>query len=294
MLVVFVSHRVEFLPLFEEEAKKWDTIILEEPRSRELDELFKGKMGVDEYAKWLDTPFPLFTRRQAEMLVRLHRMGKRILEVEPYLQVIEGIHDAVERGQFEEYVKDERVQAVREIERRATEALIRYQEVFMQRDFDKLVDATVSFAKVDADRFRMRDYMRAKAIAEIADNRALIEAGQMHVMLPEYLRRMGIEVKTLNLPEVAARKCGIEFVQNPGTVLTRMYILGKNVSEDEERLLAAQALVYISLVGKEEMVPTENSPFPHLLDETKVAKFASRLSYEDCRRFFERVWGVQS
>ena len=288
MLVVFVSHRVEQLPLLEELAGKYDTIVLEEPKNRELEELLEGKMDVEEYVKWLDTPFPLFTRYQAEMLLRLHRIGKKILQVEPYLEVIEGIHDAVEAGVFEEYIKDETVEAVREVERRATEAHLRYQEVFMKRNFDKLVEATVSFAKVDAERFRMRDYMRAKALSKLGD--VLVEAGQMHVLLPKCLRRMGVEVETVSLPEIAAKKCGLKLIHNPGTVLTRKYIVGEKVNPEEEKLLAAQALVYISIVSKEEMLPTKENPFPHLIDEIRAAKFASKLSYQNCRKVFEKMW----
>jgi len=288
MLVVFVSHRVEQLPLLEGLAEKYDTIVLEEPKNRELKELLEGKMRVEEYVKWLDTPFPLFTRYEAEMLLRLHRIGKKILQIEPYLEVIEGIHDAVEAGVFEEYIKDETVEAVREVERRATEAHLRYQEVFMKRDFDRLVDATISFAKVDAERFRMRDHMRAKVLPKLSN--ALVEAGQMHVILPECLRRMGVEVETISLPEIAARKCGLKLIHNPGTILTRKYIMGEKISLEEEKLLAAQALIYISVVSKEEMLPTKENPFPHLADEIRAAKFATKLSYQDCKKVFEKMW----
>ncbi len=287
MLIVFVSHRIELLPLFEEFAGKYSTIVLEEPRS-ELRELLEGKMSIDEYVKWLDTPFPLFTRYEAELILRLCSAGKKILQIEPYLEVIEGMHYAIERGEFESYIKNERVKAVREMEKRATGAHLRYQEVFMQHNFDRLVEATIAFAKADAERFRMRDYMRARALSNLND--ALVEAGQMHVVLPEYLRRMGVEAETINLSEIAARRCGVEPAQNPGTMLTMNYILGEKIDADREKLLAAQALVYISLIKKEEMLPTSENPFPHLIDEIKVAKFAGSLSYEDCKKVFERIW----
>jgi len=287
MLIVFVSHRIELLALFEKIAERYGTIVFEEPRS-ELKRLLNGEMDVEEYVKWLDTPFPLFTRYEAELILRLHSAGKKILQVEPYLEVIEGIHYAVERGEFESYIKDERVEAVRELEKRATGAHLRYQEIFMQRNFDGLVDATVSFAKADADRFRMRDYMRAKALYNL--NNALVEAGQMHVMLPEYLRKMGVGVKTINLSEIAARRCGVKPVKNPGTVLTMKYIFGEKIDEDEERLFAARALVYISLIKKEEMLPTPENPFPHTMDEVKVVRFADSLDYNDCKKVFERIW----
>jgi len=299
IIVLFTSHRIELLQHFEDEAKKSDVIILEEPENENLISLLEGKISVEDYVNNLDTTFPLFAKYLGEMLINLTRMSKKILQIEPYLKTLEDIYKAIESNEFEELAKNPEVEMVREIERKATGALIEYHETFLNGDFDALVEATIRFTKADAERFRVRDYMRAKKIAEIVSeekaSRILIEAGHMHILLPEHLKRMlnntNVKITTISLTEIAARKSGIELVPNPGNELTRMYILGESVSEEMEKLLAARGLIYISLISKDEKIPTEDMPYPHLVEEVKVAKFVSKLSYDDCRAVFKKIWG---
>jgi len=295
--VLFTSYRIELLQHFEEEARKSDVIILEEPENENLINLLEGKISVEDYVRNLDTTFPLFAKYLGEMLKNLTIMDKKILQIEPYLKTLEDIYRAIESNEFEELTKNPEVEMVRDIEKKATEALIRYHETFLKGDFDALVEATIRFTKADAERFRVRDHMRAKKIAEVISEedapRILIEAGHMHVLLPEYLKRMlnDSEIRTVSLTEIAAKRCGIDLVPNPGNELTRMYILGEPVSEEMERLLAARGLIYISLISKDEKIPTKDTPYPHLVEEVKVAKFASKLSYEDCKTVFGKIWG---
>ncbi len=300
MLIIFTSHRVELLPLLSRCIEDYKCLVLEEPETEELKQLLAGKMSAKEYAMWMDTPFPAYTEKLAEVLLKI-RKRKKVLAVEPYLQVIEGIHKAVEEGRYEEYVKDGVVKRVLEVERKATKALLDYQEAFMSKDFDLIVENTVRFARADAERFVLRDRMRAERIVEVVelsgvpDNEFAIEAGQIHFLLESFLREtLEKSIGSLNLVEVAAREAGIKYVKNPGNELTEYYIkeiVGLNFKERKDcELLAAQALVYITIVKKEEMLPTESCKYPHILDEVRAAKIARSLGYEGCRRFVERVW----
>jgi len=47
-------------------------------------------------------------------------------------------------------------------------------------------------------------------------------------------------------------------------------------------------------VKKEEMLPTEDEPFPHLKNEVMCAKIAKSMSYRGCRRFMEATWFKKS
>jgi hypothetical protein len=284
---------------FESEAIKNEVIILEEPGTNLVD-LLKGRITIEEYIRNLNTTFPLFTKYQGEMLKRLYDLGKEILQIEPYLKNLERIYKAIENNEFEEVIKNPDVEAVREIEKRATEALIRYHEAFLHGDFDGVVEATINFTRADAERFRMRDYMRAKEIAKILKtgklpSKILMEAGQMHILLPEYLKKLLKEevravISTISLPERIAEKIGLELVPNPGNELTRKYIIGEKVPENTEKLLAAKGLIYISLISKDEKMPTKENPYPHLTEEIEVSKFVNKLSYEDCKSKFEKIW----
>jgi len=289
MLVLFTSHRVEMLPHFEDVAKDYDVVVVEEPRDERFERMLKGEITVDEYVRTLDTSFPIYSKHQCEVLRRLYGMGKKILQIDPYLETIERIREAVERGELDK-IKDERVELVQRTEREANLAWLDYNEAFLRRDFDELVDATVRFTKADAERFKVRDRMRAEEIAESVDGDVLVEAGQIHILLPRFLEEMGFEVSTINLPETIARRLGIELYPNPGNELTKRFMLGEDVDEEEARLMAARGIIYISLVPKEEMLPTEEKPYPHLVEENKIAKAVSKLSYEGCKRLFYKIW----
>jgi len=293
VLILFTSHRVEMLPHFEEEAKKRDIIIIEEPRDENFQRMLDGKIAVDEYVRKLNTSFPVYSKHQCEILRKLHNMGKKIYQSEPYLEAIEEIHKAIEENRFEQLPKEGKISEVQNIERTVNSAWVDYQEAFLKKDFDALVDATIRFTKADAERFKVRDKMRAEEIAEIieeANGSVLVEAGQIHLLLPKYLEEMGFKVSTLNLPEMVAKKLGIELYPNPGNELTKKFMLGEDVDEETAKIMAARGIIYISLIPKDEKLPTEDNPYPHLVEENKIAKAVSRLSYEDCRRLFYKIW----
>ncbi len=293
VLVLFTSHRVEMLPHFEEEAKKRDVIIIEEPKDDQFRKMLSGEISIDNYVRTLDTSFPIYSKHQCEILRKLHGLGKRIYQVEPYLEIIEVIHRAIERGEFEKLPKEGRIAEVIDAERKANLAWLDYQEAFLRKDFDALVDATVRFTKADAERFKVRDRMRAEEIAkvlEVESGGVLIEAGQIHLLLPRYLEELGFEVSTLNLPEMVAKKLGIKLYPNPGNELTKKFMLGENIDEETAKIMAARGIIYISLIPKDEMLPTEDNPYPHLVEENKIAKAVSKLSYEGCKRLFYKIW----
>ncbi len=288
--IIYTPHRVEFLPLFSQQLKRFRVLVLEEPETIELRKLLSGEISAEEYAKWVDTGFPVYTTYLAKFLIDISNKIK-ILAVEPYLQVIEGIHLAVEEGRYDEYVKDELVQKVLRVERKATAKLLEYQEAFMTKDFERVVNSVIEFARADAERFVLRDRLRAKKIAEIESRDFAVEAGQIHFLLELELRELR-EVESVNLVEIASKIEGLKYIKNPGNELTEIYIkefAGLSKEDADEELLAAQSLVYITLIRKDEMLPNKKK-FPHLIDEIKCAKMARSLSYNQCKKFVENVW----
>lgn len=71
-------------------------------------------------------------------------------------------------------------------------------------------------------------------------------------------------------------------------MLTEKYILDEELSGDEAKLMAVQGLIYI--LKKEELLPIDEYPCPHLLNEIEVAEYANSLSYQQCKEEFERLW----
>jgi hypothetical protein len=297
--IALTSHRVEFIPLLRDEALASDVIILEEPPNESLFRLLRGEITLESYVRSLDTSFPLYTYFLADLLKNLHSMGKRILQVEPYLEVVQKIQQSIESGSFDELIRDERIEKIRQTEKKAFGAFIDYQEAFMSGDFERLIEATINFSRADAERFVVRDSMRLDAIADTLrdagnepDVRVLIEAGSIHTQIPESLDRMldMDYVRKINLKKKAAEMLGVEAIKNPGTLLTEIFIRNENISGEELRTLAARSLLYISKVTPEEMMPDSNNRFPHFLEEVRVSEEVYSMDYEQCREEFERIW----
>jgi hypothetical protein len=300
--VVLTSHRVEFLSMLRDEALSADVIVLEEPSNENLYRFFKNEITAEEYVRSLDTAFPLYTYFLSDLLKNLHQMGKRIYQVEPYLETIQRIQRSIEDGTFSEVTKDDATERIRQIEKKAFGAFIDYQEAFMYGDFDELVEKTIEFSKADAERFKFRDGLRFRRIVELIDwlrereddpgLKVLIEAGSIHSNLPSSLEEV-LEtdyVRSLNLKEIAAKMIGVKLVDNPGTKLTEVFIRRKKIDEGKLRTLAARSLVYISKITPDEMLPEGENRFPHLVEELSVTNEVDRMDYESCRKEFQRIW----
>ncbi|MEM0078734.1 MAG: hypothetical protein QW118_00680 [Nitrososphaerota archaeon] len=288
--IVFLAHRVEFLEMFDEEVRNSSTVILEEPENNMLKNFLNNSLSIDEYLRVIDTNFLLYSKHQLELLKKWHREGKTIIQAEPYLETIAYINSAIIARRYDECLKNEAIRNVIELERKTVKALIEYQEALMEKDFDLIVEKVIEFAKMDAERFKVRDYMRAEKISKIVnDERVVVEAGYMHIMLPRYLRKLKIDTVEVNLLEKACRRIGMKFLEAPGDILTKAFIEEKNLG-GLEKLLAAQSLIYISLLSKEEKASTKWEPFPHLKEELQIIENISKMNYEKCRETFYKLW----
>ncbi len=287
--LVFLPHRVEFLNLLKEEINGYNTLVLEEPYNIFLDRYLRGVISLEEYVSLSDTNFPLYTFYQAKLLKNLHAQGLKILQIEPYLEIIEKIHTSIKTGKFGEYTSNPEVRNVLNVEREVVGKLIEYQEALMKGDFDDIVNKVIEFTKRDSERFRLRDYMRAIEISKLEeDGKFVVEAGYMHVLLPIFLRDLNVKLETVNLLEKACRMLNVEYLENPGDLLAKAYMLRQDL-DDSDRLLAAQSLIYVSMISKEEKLPSPDTPYPHLIEETAVSKKVRAMSYEECKREFTRI-----
>jgi len=281
--VVFLAHRVEFLELLREEADRYSVLVLEEPSDFLLERYLKGSISLEEYVNSSDTSFPQYTLHQARLLKNLHNQGLKVLQIEPYLDIIERIHISIKVGKFKEYISNPEVKNVLEVERDAVGKLIEYQEELMKGEFDRIVDKVIEFARKDSERFKLRDYMRAAAIAELReDEKIIVEAGYLHILLPLFLQRHNVRVETVNLLEKACKLLNLELDENPGDTLTKAYMLNQQL-DGYEKLMAAQSLVYVSLLSKDEKLPTTGNLFPHLLEEINLARKVKNMNYEECK-----------
>jgi hypothetical protein len=291
----FSSHHVEALPYSREQMERHQTIILEDPPSPGFTQMLEGTITLDDYLYELDSGFPEFDRRMHQFLIQLHRRGKRILQVEPYLERLLRVHELFADGSEPEAVLG--MKELRDVylaEKHATGALISFYALSMKAPFEEVVEGVKRFARADALRLVLRERLRARAIARLVrpGDSTYVEAGYIHYPLYRFLRqelggRETIEVVFL-LEPVVRKLGGRRRNLGPGDTLTLRCAFHNTIPAEQANLLAARSLIYIKLINKEELLPGE-SEAPHSEDEVMVNRTVDRLDFEQCRGLFERI-----
>lgn len=292
----FSSHRIEVIPFARRMMESHNVIITEEAPNSTFKDMLNKKVSIDEYLNEVDSGFPEFSRRMYKVLRRFHQKGKKILQVEPYMERLMRIHEMFFQGKEpSEVLKMPGLKEVYIAEKKATGALLHFYESSMSKSFTKIIDAVKNFAHADAERFCIRDKMRAEAISEILpeDKTVYVEAGAIHIYLEKALRQRlgkGWQIKSVFLLEPVVKKLtGKRQVIAPGDILTEHYIFRKRKDEDFENLLAARSLIYIQILTKEEMTPSLIDKIPHIKDEIRAIELVNRLSLEQCDGIYGKI-----
>jgi hypothetical protein len=257
-------------------------------------------MSISSYLETLDAEYPEFSRRMSLALRRLHTAGKKLFQVEPFLEGLLQIHTLFAGGGSPaELVPGSSLHAIYDAERRATAALLDFYKVAVNGHFETAVEAVKHFSRMDARRFMLRDNMRAEALSEVLTGAGswYIEAGPIHYPLWAQLKRRlpaGYPLTVKFLMADAVRTMGFrDHLYGPGDLLTLLHRFHPNSSDPREDLLAARALVYNKMIAKEEMVDSTD-PFPHTRDELHIGAIVRQLTIADCRRLFPFVRRVNT
>ncbi|MDI6852476.1 MAG: hypothetical protein QME75_02565 [Deltaproteobacteria bacterium] len=290
------SHRLEVLPYARREMQNHEAIVLEEAPEPDFPALLAGKLRVDGYLADKDPEFPAYSRKQALLLRELHQEGKGIFQVEPYLERLIRIHELLAEGLTRSQVESRPgLKEVYDAEARASAALLNFYARAHNAPFPQVVAAVQDFARADAARFRVRDDLRAKALLPLASSIAslYVEAGYIHLFLVKRLRQLlagqahvlpvfllaGPSLKTLGRP----RPMG------PGDLLTLYYIFNAGLKKEKEEVLAARSLIYIKLLRKDEMAPTDDRFTPHMDDEIQAYRLTADLTFQDCAALYPEI-----
>jgi hypothetical protein len=291
----FSTHRLESLPFARQEMERHEAIVLEEPPSPTLARVLAGDAEVEDYLWEIDAEFPEFGRRQLGIMRQLWQQGRAILQVEPYLERLVEIHELFAQDVTPEEVETRaELRPVYEMERETSAALLDFYQIAIQAPFPQVVESVKYFARRDAARFRLRDSMRAVALAELAGRyeSIYVEAGHMHLALPGELQRRlkgkGWVRSRFLLAEAARRGLVRSRVFGPGDELTFCHLFHRPLAPEHERRLAARSLIYIKLLSKDE-IPVGNSATPHLDEELWLNELVRRLEYEDCEYLYPLV-----
>jgi len=291
----FSPHHAEVLPFARQHMAHHKTIVLEEPPSGHFIDMLEERISIDEYVMEGEPEFPKFERLLCAMLRELHGEGRRIVQVEPYLQSLLHIHELFAEGKTpEDILRNPRLKDVYVAEKRATGALLHYYNQCLHAPFEGVVDAVKVFARSDAARLKLRERLRSEAIKALVSNNGdiYVEAGYIHYPLYLYLKHMlggGHKVRVVYLlTPVIRRLHGVRRNLGPGDVLTLYYALHGDVPKDLADLLAARSLIYIKLLNKEELLPG-TSEAPHAEDIVRVNRIVDTLCIDDCRKLFDHI-----
>ncbi len=273
-----------------------DAIILEEPREPDFAAMLSGDLEVEAYLEDKDSEFPEFSARQLTAVRMLHRASKAVLQVEPYLERLLEIHHHLVQGLNRSEVEARSgLKVVYDAESQAGRALLTFYASAHHAPFPRVVAAVQEFARADAARFRLRDILRAQAVAPLAGQyaRIYLEAGYIHLYLVKALKTAlagQARVKPVFLMAPQARAAiRLPRPLGPGDLLTLHYIFGSALPRETEDLLAARSLIYIQLLAKQEMAPSAAEPYPHLLNEVRAWGLTAQLSYQDCASLYPEV-----
>jgi hypothetical protein len=291
----FSSHHVEALSFAREQMERHRTIILEEPPSPSFARMLEGAIPLDDYLLELDSGFPEFDRQMHQLLIEFHRQGKRILQVEPYLERLLQIHELFVQGEPPDSVLA--MTELRDVylaEKHATGALLAFYALSMKAPFEEVVEGVKLFARADAMRLVLRERLRARAIAELVrpGDFTYVEAGYIHYPLYRFLRQETgerQEIHVVFLLEPVVRKLGGKRRNlGPGDILTLHCAFHNALPDEKANLLAARSLIYIKLINKEELLPGE-SEAPHSEDEGMVNRLVDSLDLPRCRDLFHQI-----
>jgi hypothetical protein len=301
LTIAFSPHRIETLSFAQKLMQEHDFIILEEPKNPLFYDFLENKVSLEDYLKSSDFWFPEFVKETLLLMKSLYNQGKVILQVEPYLEIVSKLQNVGEKeGNLENLLEDPEIKEVYLRENKAVGKLIEFYEASVGNDFSKIISTVKDFSKADAERFRLRDYLRAKAILKILPpkGKIYIESGTIHIYFKKLLRiylkgTWKISHKFL-LEDFLKPKFNKPWIFPPGELLTLRYILKRKENPQMEDLLAARSLIYIKIIPKEEIIPTPEDPFPHATREISAINMVNKLSFEDCKILYKSLFFIKN
>jgi len=297
----YTSYRLEALPFVQNRMQQFECIVLEEPPTPGFDEMLKGEMEVDDYLMLAEFGFPGFARKQCLLLREMHDMGKTILQVEPFVEELIGLHEFfAAEGRPDQIRPETRAGIVYECERGWSDKLMKFYRVSgTSREFSHLVKAVKNFARADAEKGRLRDKMRAGALENILPRyrNIYVEAGYIHFFLAREIFARKPQASLLetfySMQDFFREKLGRRQILGPGDVLTLLYTWMPDYSGPRADILAARSLIYNKIVHKEEILE-ETDRFPHSRNELKAVQLAGSLDFEECREVYREIRGLET
>jgi hypothetical protein len=299
----YSTHRTETLELTTRLMEDHEVIIVEEPFHADFAAVLRGALDIKDHLLELDLEYPEFTAEQYSRLQQLSQKGKTVLQTEPYLEHLLRIHYFFADGHGPtEIAAGTTDHAVYSAEHNATGTLITFYKEVQGGDFNRILSAMNAFARADAERFVLRDTLRARSILGLLfpGKKTFIEAGSIHQLL-FYLLADSLPstwtLRSISIDDETAACINGASVKNslfsPGDELTLSYIFGRSPSSKMWKILCARSLIYSKILKKEE-ISHSSATFPHTRNELDSISAVQQLSLEACRGLFQRIKTLSS
>jgi hypothetical protein len=291
----FSSHRAEIIPFARQIMEQHQIIVLEEPPHPNFADMLNGNLSIADYLMEIDIEFPEFDRLMCNEVRRLHQKGKKLLQIEPYIERLLKIHEYFAQGMTPvDVLNMADLKAVYLAEKAATGALINFYARSMEKDFKQVVESVKTFANADAQRSNLRSILRAEAISTLDTTKKIyVESGYIHYPLYRYLLldlKGNQNIRAVYPMQPVFRKLGCKRRNmGPGDILTLYYALNLPIKKDLANLLSARSLIYTQLIQTQEMLPDQNNMTPHSLDEALINRLVDRLGFEDCKTIYSEI-----
>ncbi len=169
--ICFAPHWVELLSELRKFIENADIIILEEPPNDFFKSMLDGIISVDEYMQLLSEEtfslkpaFPLYTSQLCFILKSMHMRGKRIFQIEPYLEIVEEIYKFIDEHEQQNVNAEEiismikgsqRFNLVYENEHITYKLLLEYYNSW-SKGFDDVIDTLLNYSRAEAKRLILR------------------------------------------------------------------------------------------------------------------------------------------
>lgn len=291
----YSTHRMESLPFAASLMAPHDIIVLEDPPIPGFRDMLKSEMTIEQYLENSDTEYPEFARGLCRLIREEYNKGKKIFQVEPFIENLLKIHEFfADGGSPDQIVPDTLTYDVFQAEKKATGHLLAFYQASMNSGFEEVVEAVKSFAKADAVRFQLRDKLRAQAIEKLVApfSSVYVEAGEIHIALFKELRRLfpsEVSIKPYFLMASLYKELsGKRHLFGPGDILTLYYVFHPDLESPLLDLLASRSLIYSKLLEKEEMINSLDSN-PHTRNEVETIEKVNALSWDDCKNLFTKI-----
>ena len=96
--IAFSSHRAEIISFARQIMEQHQIIVLEEPPHPNFADMLNENLSIADYLIEIDIEFPEFDRLMCKEARRLHQKGKKLLQIEPYLERLLEIHEHFAEG----------------------------------------------------------------------------------------------------------------------------------------------------------------------------------------------------